>query len=1053
MKIGWSCAFGLALFCCDGAFAASVDLAVSISAQPGPVSVSSNLVYTIIVTNAGNTRATGVVVTDALPATFTFVSASASAGSCGQTNGIITCNLGTLNSGGSASISIRAQPTEQGRFENTVSVTANQVESTPEDNSASANTDVGLADLVLLINNPAEPIIAGQMVTYVLTVTNLGPDPEGGYVGGQLSVGPDVGAVVSAEPTAGDIARADNYLSWSVPILPPNGSASLTLEVWVLRQGPFYISARFVANSPNENTSNNDVADSTIAIAGAGVLQFTRATDVALEASGRVTIFVNRLGGAVGSVTLNFVTEDGTATAGTDYATTTGILTFANGETHKSFAVPIFKDADVECPQSFRVKLLSPSGGAVVGPETNMTVTIIDDDIVPEGITEAVSVTFSNSLVTAASSYSWAMAMSQDGQFALFGSDANDLVTTDANGAYDVFLRDLAARTTTLVSVNRFGTNSGNGFSDHGNLSGDGNLVVFYSTATDLVTNSTSGHGDVFLRDLVNSTTRLISLNTNGTGGGSDLSFLPRISSNGQVVIFSSIATDVVLGPRCAGCEDLIARDLQSGAVRLVNVSQNGNEPSNAGAYLYDISAEGRYVLFMSEASNLVAGDNNEGNDLFVRDLQTQTTELISVNKDGNGSGNDWSYNAMMTPDGRYVVFASLASDLVNGDENGNHDVFVRDLLLGKTRLVSINRFGTGTADGLSEAPAITPDGRYVVFVSQAPDLVALVSERHDIPRVYVRHLVTDTTIPVSVNCEGSINDNVYTTSPAISADGRYVAFVSHAIDFVPGDFVNQAYNVFRRDLLAGKTLLVSPNYGLIGGGNSGSLSPRITGDGATVLFESHASDLTLDDKNDVADIFVWRELPPGTNCDLRITSQITCDPSLMVITLAVTNFGPDTATGVVMNDTVPAGAQFFTASTTRGTCSVTATNLTCAVGSLTRKSGAIITAVATPTIDGTTVHAASLGGNEHDPFDVNNSTITGAALALPPAATLSIVRCAPEIFVNWRSAPPDVQLECAAALTGGWTPVNSGIFDNGSLKTLIVTNGSSASFYRLTHP
>jgi len=230
-----------------------------------------------------------------------------------------------------------------------------------------------------------------------------------------------------------------------------------------------------------------------------------------------------------------------------------------------------------------------------------------------------------------------------------------------------------------------------------------------------------------------------------------------------------------------------------------------------------------------------------------------------------------------------------------------------------------------------------------------------------------------------------------------------------------------------------------------------------ISADGKVVLFYSEASDLTIaQDENGVDDLFVWREFLPGTNAELRVTSTVHAQPSVMVIRLAVTNYGPDAATGVVLNNTLDPGAKFLTATSTLGNCTISGNEVSCTLGTLARRDGSVITLVATPTADGIVAHRAALAGNERDPLAANNSTIGFAAFALPSAATLSIARCDTQTFVSWLSTPPDLQLESNSdlSISDTWFSVTNGFLSNGVLSTLITTSDSrSALFFRLRRP
>jgi uncharacterized repeat protein (TIGR01451 family) len=1056
-------AFTLALAswqCCE-ALAATVDLGVVLSADPGPVSVSSNLVYTALVTNAGNNRATGIVVTNVLPPEITFVSASSSQGSCAYAEGSVICALGNLNGGESAVISIRTQPTVQGYLENSVSVRANQADENPENNTSSVITLVGLSDLALLINNPPEPVVAGQTVTYVLTITNLGPDPTAGYLFTRfISVGPDGYVLLSAQPSQGTVDLGSNFLDWNLASLAVQQSASLTLEIWILSDLGFRIESS-VAPSPNAqidiDLSNNMVSDNTSVASGSGVLQFAEVAQDVLESTGIATILVNRIGGALGTVRADFATQDRTALAGQDYVATGGTLTFTNGETQKSLPVNLLRGPELQCAREFTARLFNPGGGAMLGPKTNTAITLFKDDVVPAGITECISVTHTNPWVTAYGQ-NYPGFLSRDGRYVLFRSTAGTPVPNVEPGYYQVYLRDMILGITRLVSASRSLTGGGNADSDWAAMSGNGRYVAFESRATDLTTNSVTGNGDVFLRDMMVERTLLVTASTNGDVGGNDRSFLPLVSSNGLVVAFNSAATDLVTNCPCGGHENVFARNLGSNVTRLVSVSQSGIDAPNGNSRVADISADGRYVVFWSEASNLVGGDTNGQSDVFVRDLLMETTLLVSAGSTGTGNGSsEPQYLPRISANGRFVVFDSEASDLVPGDLNESRDVFVRDLVIGTTRLVSVNRFGDASANGYSEGTAMSPNGRYVAFTSSGTDVVA----DHTGPNnIFLRDLQAGTTVLVSVDCAGQAADQC--GGPLVSDDGRYVVFNGYARDLVPGDFTFPSWtvprlNIYRRDLVGGTTTLLSADYGLTGGGNEISAATMMSADGKAVLLLSSATDLTLtEDENSNADVFVWRELPPGINTELRVTSTSSCRASVMIVTLTVTNFGPDTATGVMVNDTLPSGAQFLTATATRGVCTISGSHVTCSVGTLSRRAGAVITIAATATTNGVVTHLADIAGDEPDPFQPNNSSASGTAMELPPSATLVIAHCNRQIFVNWLSAPADLQLECTSALglAGSWLPVTSGIFDNGVLKTLIVTNGSPpVQFYRLRGP
>jgi Tol biopolymer transport system component len=310
--------------------------------------------------------------------------------------------------------------------------------------------------------------------------------------------------------------------------------------------------------------------------------------------------------------------------------------------------------------------------------------------------------------------------MSLDGRYTAFVSDAPNVVAGDTNGAPDVFLRDRVAGTTIRVSV-ATGGGQGNGRSDLPSISRDGRYVAFFSMATNLVTGDTNGKSDVFVRDLVAGTTRRVSVTASGGQANGDSDFV-SISDDGQQVAFGSAASNLVSGDG-NGQHDIFVRDRTAGTTRRVSVSSSG--AGGNGASLFPaISGNGNVVAFVSDATNLVAGDINGNQDVFVRVRSTGLTQIVSLGNGGEAA-NNISAEPAVSRDGRYVAFDSSASNLVGGDTNGLQDVFVRDRTAGTTQLVSAWPAGT-PMNRLSTAPDISENGQVVVFTSQLSDAGAL---------------------------------------------------------------------------------------------------------------------------------------------------------------------------------------------------------------------------------------------------------------------------------------------------------------------------------------
>ncbi len=407
---------------------------------------------------------------------------------------------------------------------------------------------------------------------------------------------------------------------------------------------------------------------------------------------------------------------------------------------------------------------------------------------------------------------------------------------------------------TNRISIDSSG-NEGNNNSLYPSISADGRYIAFESSANNLITNDINdGTKDIFVRDLQTNTTRLISLNSNSIQSN-NTSLDPSISADGRYVAFQSAASNLITDDSNA-TSDIFIRDLQTNATRRVNLSFNGTQANNF-SQSPTISADGRFVVFYSEASNLVSGDSNDEPDIFIRDLQTNTTQRVSVDSNGNQSNGGSFTPISISTDGRYVAFESDASNLVTDDTNDIRDIFVRDLQTNTTSRVSLDSNGIQGNSG-SFDPSISADGRYVAFESDADNLVPNDNNNGiggDINDIFVRDLQTNTTILVSVTSDGIQGDSNSFT-PSISADGRYVAFVSTASNFVIDD-TNQAGDVFVRDLQANTTRRISLDSNGNQGSDGSSVDPSISADGRYVAFNSFASNLVVDDTNESRDIFV----------------------------------------------------------------------------------------------------------------------------------------------------------------------------------------------------
>jgi Tol biopolymer transport system component len=390
--------------------------------------------------------------------------------------------------------------------------------------------------------------------------------------------------------------------------------------------------------------------------------------------------------------------------------------------------------------------------------------------------------------------------LTPDGRFVVFVSRAANLVTSDFNGTFDVFLRDRLLGKTTLVSVNHSNSTSGNGPSLGACVSDDGRFVAFHSEASNLVSGDTNGAMDVFLRDMVADTTTLISVATNGVALGNGASSWPILTPDGRFVLFESRASNLDTNDT-NGRPDLFVRDTLMQQTTLVTRDRFDAASARGALHVIEgvprISDDGQWVAFQSRATNLVAGDVNGRSDVFVRDLAGRTNYLVSVNTNGVPANNDSTAPAM-SADGRYVAFQSAASDLVSPGRNGTNNIFLRDLISGTTTLINIAHSGSGVITNHSFGPVISADGRYVAFQSTAANLVPgdnLPATLVPALDVFVRDTIAGQTDMASSHPYQMIGGTNYyfnwttTTVEAqalpisITRDGRYVTFQSAGLD------------------------------------------------------------------------------------------------------------------------------------------------------------------------------------------------------------------------------------------------------------------------------
>lgn len=326
----------------------------------------------------------------------------------------------------------------------------------------------------------------------------------------------------------------------------------------------------------------------------------------------------------------------------------------------------------------------------------------------------------------------------------------------------------------------------------------------------------------------------------------------PAISGNGRYVAFWS---DANLVSNDVKYGDIFVHDRQLGQTTRVSVGPGGAAPNSTSYSGASISADGRYVAFSSGATNLVAGLNAHSRQIYRYDRVTRTNQCVSLKPDGTSAvSGSLGFETAISANGRYVLFYGVASDLVAGDTNATTDVFVRDMQERKTVRVSVGSHGIQGNEGAcnGERPAISADGRYVAFCSLASNLIA--NDTNNSTDIFFRDLQLGVTTRVNLG-PGNSQSIGQAHSPTISSDGRFVAFYSSAHDLVFGDHA-LAEEVFIRDRQLQTTQRISiPQGG--GDANNFSRYPAISADGSVVTFYSAASNLVAADTNRQHDIFV----------------------------------------------------------------------------------------------------------------------------------------------------------------------------------------------------
>ncbi|MCA9972907.1 MAG: PD40 domain-containing protein, partial [Anaerolineales bacterium] len=402
-------------------------------------------------------------------------------------------------------------------------------------------------------------------------------------------------------------------------------------------------------------------------------------------------------------------------------------------------------------------------------------------------------------------------------------------------------------------------------------MSGDGRYLVFESDAADLVPGDGNQATDIFLWDAQGGGISRLSAAPGG-GDADGASHTPVISADGRFAAFESQATNLIGSDVNGVTSDIFLADRQTGAISLVTQSTGGVQ-ANSSSFTPAISADGRYVAFASLARNLVISDTNLFIDIYVRDTVSNTLELVTRGLNG-AMTDESSFTPAISADGRYVVYSSGASNLVPGDTNGVTDIFSYDRQTGETVRLSMGLNGA-EANENSYLPDVSGDGRFVGYTSLATNLV--LSDTNDAFDVFLFDRQTGQTERLSVTAQGD-EANGNSVAVRLSFDGQYATYASDAANLAGGDN-NGQMDIFWLDRGMGELQLVSRSV-MGDAGNGQSVLSQLSNDGNMLAFESVASDLVGDDGNGSQDIFytVVESMPPTPTPSPTATATVPVD-------------------------------------------------------------------------------------------------------------------------------------------------------------------------------
>ncbi len=478
----------------------------------------------------------------------------------------------------------------------------------------------------------------------------------------------------------------------------------------------------------------------------------------------------------------------------------------------------------------------------------------------------------------------------------LRGGSGADLYVVDDSG--DMVVENGSVVPVARVSVNAQGAQADSGGAAVANATFGAGRYVAFTSGGNIAPDATPGRADVFVKDMQTGTVQRISTAADG-GAANQQSLNPLFSADGHLVVFESRATNMIANDPSTRY-GIFARDLQTGVLQRVSTT-SADGAINDDSYNAAVSADGRYVVFETGASNMIPGDTNFTVDIFRKDLQTRAIQRVSEDALGvNPFALTASTRADISADGRYVVF-QCTGQLLLEDSNGTTDIYLKDMQTGALSRVSMNAAG-GEAHGASTRAVITDDNRYVLFESAATDLVS--GDTNGRIDLFLKDLQTGAIARVSTDSNGN-QANGDSGSAAISADGRYIVFQSSA-DNLADDAGALLDSIYAKDLSSGAVIRVSVGPGGEVPQNS-SFGASFSGDGHYIVFTSHAANLVSGDTNSAVDVFrVANPFLEFTGGDIdAVQSNASHVLAANVENLALTGAATISGTGNALNNAI----------------------------------------------------------------------------------------------------------------------------------------------------